>query len=72
VTLAVGDQAHATFVYHDPGVFGECAPAPTAAVKIFPPDETEAITIPFPSSLCTTETPEPELTIGPVTPGATD
>jgi hypothetical protein len=70
VTLAVGGQAHATMDYHEPGFFDDCAPAPTTAVKVYPPDETEAITIPFPSSLCTTPIPQPELTIDVVQPGA--
>ena len=70
VTLAVGAQAHATMDYHDPGLFGDCAPAPTASVMILPPGHPTALTIPFPSSLCTTPTPEPELTIEAITPGA--
>jgi hypothetical protein len=71
VTLAVGEQAHATMDYHDPGVFGDCAPAPTAALEITPPGADAAVTIPFPSSLCTVATPEPEVTIEAVAPGAT-
>ncbi|MEO5901237.1 MAG: DUF4232 domain-containing protein [Ilumatobacteraceae bacterium] len=71
VTLQVGAQAHATIDYHDPGFFDDCAPAPTVSVKIYPPDQTEAIALPFPSSLCTKPTSEPELTIDTVRAGPT-
>jgi hypothetical protein len=69
VTLAVGERAHATLDYHDPGFFDHCAPAPTVGLKVYPPDDADAITIPFPSSLCTSPIPQAELTIEAVNPG---
>lgn len=70
VTLAPGDQAYALMNYHDPGLFEGCAPAPTTSLKVYPPDEYDAITIPFASSLCTAPLSQPELTIDVVAPGS--
>lgn len=71
VTLAPGEQAHATLQTHDAGFFdaAACAPVHAERLKIFPPDQTDAIIIAFPFDVCTGAIPEAQFTIDVVSPG---
>ncbi|MCU1365815.1 MAG: hypothetical protein JWN39_1454 [Ilumatobacteraceae bacterium] len=69
VTLHVGEQAHATMDYHDPGFFDDCHPQPATMLKVYPPDQYDALTIAFPERVCTTAIAQAEITIDVVKPG---
>lgn len=71
VSLAPGGQAHATLQTHDAGFFDACAPIHAERMKIFPPDQTDAIVIAYPFDVCTGAISESQFTIDVVQPGAT-
>ena len=73
VALAPGEQAHATLQTHHAGVFGEeCVAVSAHRMKVYPPDQTEAIIIEFPFDVCTGAIPDAQIMIYTVEPGSTD
>lgn len=69
VSLAPGEQAHATLQTHNAGLFDSCAPVHAERMKIFPPDQTDAIIIAFPFDVCTGAIVGPQFIIDVVSPG---
>lgn len=70
VTLEPGGQAHATLQSHDAGLFGdECVPVQAARLKVYPPDETSAISIDEGVAVCTGAIVGPQFVIDVVQPG---
>ena len=67
VTLAPGKQRHATIRVVDTGVFSKasCKPVTSAALRIFPPNQTQSLTIKAKFSVCSKKS-EPSLEVLPV------
>ena len=72
IALAPGEQAHATLQTHDAGFYDACDPVHAARMKVFPPDQTEAIIIDYPFDVCTAVISATQFTIGVVEPGTSD
>ena len=70
VALAPGEQANALMQWHAGDIFGdECAPVSADRMKVYPPDQTEAIIVAFDIDVCTGAISEAQATIGVVNPG---
>ena len=54
VGAAPGERAHATFASHDAGFYdeAECRPVPASRMKVYPPDQSVALRIPFTTGSC--------------------
>ena len=70
ITLSPGATAHADLAISNAGFFdaGQCQPVTAPTLKVFPPDETVAKTLAFPTEICT-GIPQGQLNIGAVHAG---
>jgi hypothetical protein len=72
VVLAAGATAHADLVVVNADVFdpAQCQPVDVAGLRVYPPDQTASVFVPFPSRGCTSQAAEVNpLSIGAVQEG---
>jgi hypothetical protein len=73
VTLRPGGTASAVLGMVDIGVFdpGTCRPTPVAGLRVYPPDETAAMYVAYPTTGCAGLTSPPQLHVNTIVPSMT-
>ena len=61
--------SNATLQTHDAGLFDTCVPVPAHRMKVYPPDQTEAIVIAYDFVVCTGAIGDSQFIIDVVSPG---